>query len=274
MDSENKIDNEPSIRLIVEMRAKRGYIRLSSIYGSFNYMIDLDIAKDEITKFYCPHCKTELISKEFCTSCSAPMAAIVLDMGGKISFCTRKGCQIHNIGFEDLSTALKKLYQEYGFRGKHGPEDFSFPLIEHVHIKTEQEEHKEIIETGTFLHSYCPYCKKGLIVDDMLKLKIINLKNETGYIMLSPYLNVFSSKSTVYIPEEKNVLDIKCFHCDKSLLIKENRCEKCNSSIAKISVSARTKMIDFFICSRKGCTWHGLSRKDLDEIRLEDSLEW
>jgi hypothetical protein len=33
-------------------------------------------------------------------------------------------------------------------------------------------------------------------------------------------------------------------------------------------------MIDFFICAKKGCTWHGLNKKDLDDIRLEDSVEW
>ena len=30
----------------------------------------------------------------------------------------------------------------------------------------------------------------------------------------------------------------------------------------------------FYICSRKGCTWHGLNKNDLENIRLEDSLEW
>ena len=92
--------------------------------------------------------------------------------------------------------------------------------------------------------------------------------------MLSPYLNVFSSKSTIFIPEEKNIQEIKCFHCDKSFIVKDNKCERCGSSIVRFLVSARTKMIDFYICSRKGCTWHGLSKNDLDEIRLEDSLEW
>ena len=33
-------------------------------------------------------------------------------------------------------------------------------------------------------------------------------------------------------------------------------------------------LVDFHICSKKGCTWHGLSREDMDDIRLEQSLEW
>src|SRR5271157_439117 len=113
MDNDHKIDNEPSIKIIIELRAKRGYLRLSSIYGSYNYQVDVDVADNEIARFYCPHCKLELVTKEFCLTCMAPMAMLVLDMGGKVSFCTRKGCQNHNIGFEDLSVALKKLYQEF-----------------------------------------------------------------------------------------------------------------------------------------------------------------
>ena len=108
----------------------------------------------------------------------------------------------------------------------------------------------------------------------MLKLRILNEKDEEGYIMLSPYLNVFSSKSTIYLPEEKELKDIKCYHCNTSLKIPDNKCEKCGTAIAKVLVGARTKMIDFYICSKKGCTWHGLSKKDLDDIRLEDSNEW
>lgn len=274
MDNEQKIDNEPSIKLMIEMRAKKGYLRLSSIYGSYNYLVDIDIEDKEIARFYCPFCKEELITNEYCNTCSAPLAMIVLDMGGKISFCTRKGCQNHNIGFEDLTVALKKLYQEYGYRGKYHADEYIAPVKEHVHENSEEEEHKEIIASGTFLNSYCPFCKKSLIVDEMLKFKIININNEEGYIMLSPYLNVFSSKSTVYIPEEKNIQEVKCFHCDTSLIVKDSKCEKCGSTIVRISVIARIKMIDFYICSRKGCTWHGLSKFDLDEIRLEESLEW
>jgi hypothetical protein len=274
MDSEHKIDNANSIKMIIEIPGKKGYIRLSSIFGSYNYQVDFDVKIGEVSRFYCSHCKTELVSKDFCTACDAPMASLVLDMGGKVNFCTRKGCNNHNIGFEDLTLALKKFYQEFGLRGRQILEDLLIPPKEYVHEKTEDEENKEIIETGSFLHGYCPHCMKSLIESDMLKLKITNLNQEEGYIMLSPYLNVFSSKSTIYLPEEKDISNIKCFHCDKSLIIKNGKCERCGTAIAKILVSARTKMIDFFICSRKGCTWHGLSKKDLEEIRLEDSDEW
>jgi hypothetical protein len=106
----------------------------------------------------------------------------------------------------------------------------------------------------------------------MLKLRIEN--GESGILMLSPYLNVFTSKSTIVLPEEKTVSDLKCFHCNKTLIVEDKNCEKCGSPIAGIHVVARTKLINFYICTRKGCKWHGLNESDLYDIKLESSLEW
>jgi len=161
------------------------------------------------------------------------------------------------------------MYQEYGYAGKpqKRPESES-----HKAVAPKIDESAEILESGTFLQAYCPHCKKSLIEEDMLKLKISD--EEEGILMLSPYLNVFSSKSTVYLPEDKAVKDLKCPHCDHTLLEPKIQCEKCNSSVAKIQVTARTKLIDFYLCTKKGCKWHGLSSNDLYDIRLEDSLEW
>lgn len=273
MDEKHNIDNEPSIKLFVENANKNGTLRLSSIYGSYNYLSDIDFEDNEIQKFHCPHCHEELVSNEKCKTCEAPMVSLTLDIGGKVSFCSRKGCQDHNIGFEDLSVALKKMYLDFepGAKVKFKQDDI---VVDKIKTQTEEEINKEIIESGSFLNIYCPECKKSLIEDGMFKTRIVNEKDEEGYIMLSPYLNVFSSKSTIYLPEEKEIKDIKCFHCNTSLKIPDNKCENCGTPIFKVLVSARTKMIDFYVCSKKGCTWHGLSKKDLDDIRLEDSVEW
>ena len=71
----------------------------------------------------------------------------------------------------------------------------------------------------------------------------------------------------------KTVKDIKCCNCGTSLMEKDMKCPKCGSDVAKILVAAMSKMIDFYICSEKGCTWHGLSNEDLNQIILEDSEE-
>jgi hypothetical protein len=273
MDSDHKIDNEPCIHLRAETPGKKGYIRLSSIYGSYNYDSEIDIEPGTIAVFLCPHCSSNITTKQLCFECRAPLSSVILEIGGNITFCSRAGCKNHNISFEDLSGALAKLSHE-----SVRPANFQFNEIVNGKKagkeKTQKDKRKEIIESGSFLQAYCPLCKKSLIEKDVLKIKIVKKEGESGYMLLSPYLNVFSSKSTIFLPEDRNIDDIRCFHCDKSLMMADNSCGHCGSRVAKIVVSARTKMIDFYICAKKGCTWHGLSKEDLDEISLEDNLEW
>jgi len=268
MDDDHLVDNEASITLDIEIAGSKGKIHLSSIYGSYNYLTDIDMPKEDVAKFSCPHCKEEITSDSECLSCGANMVPFYLDMGGKVTICSRSGCKNHVVAFEDLAVALKKMYQEYGLAGK---DDFK---PDHVITQVEQEvdEEQEIIESGAFLNSYCPHCSKSLLEDNMLKLKIHN--GEEGYLMLSPYLNVFTSKSSIFLEEDKVLKDVQCWHCEKSLIPEEKSCEKCGSNIVKIEVGARTKLINFYICTKKGCRWHGLSGEDYFDIRLQDSLEW
>jgi len=268
MDNDHLVDNEPSISLNVEIAGNKGSIHLSSIYGSYNYLTDIEMPKEEVAKFSCPHCEEHITSDSECLSCGANMVPFYLDMGGKVTICSRSGCKNHVVAFEDLSVALKKMYQEYGLAGK---DDFK---PDHVITQVEQEvdEKKETIESGALLNSYCPHCSKSLLEDNMLKLKIHN--GEEGFLMLSPYLNVFTSKSTIFLEEDKALKDVRCWHCEKSLIPEDKSCEKCGSDIVKIEVGARTKLINFYICTKKGCRWHGLSGDDYFDIRLQDSLEW
>lgn len=276
MDDEHLVDNKESIKFNIDVSGTKGTINLSSIYGSYNYRADIDIPKESVAEFACPHCKAKLAIQEKCNDCDAPMVKLYLHMGGKVTFCSRNGCKKHSAEFEDLTSALRKFYHDYGFRApKHKLEDqeeASRSLKAFQEKEKPKEEIKEIIKSGTFLYAYCPHCRKSLIEENMLKLKVIN--GEEGFLLLSPYLNVFSSKSTIFLPEDKDVKEIMCPHCDTSLVIKDDQCDSCGSPTAKILVSASTKMVEFFICSRKGCKWHGLSDKDMNDIRLEDSLEW
>lgn len=272
MDPTVKVDNEDSIRLKIKLKEQTSTIYLSAIYGSYNYKCDLDLPKGEIVSFYCPHCEKELNSDQECLACGGPMVPFYLDMGGKVSICARSGCKNHHVEFEDLSLALRKLYQEYGFRGRKYPAERMAVDFRTEEMTPEEKEEQEIIRTGTFLQSYCPHCRKSLIENDMLKLKIIN--GEEGFLMLSPYLNSFTSKSTIFLPEDKTVTDIRCFHCNTSLVVKDKTCGKCGSPVSMIQVSASTKLINFYICTKKGCKWHGLSEEDLYSIKLEESDEW
>ncbi len=267
MDKENLVDGKQSIKLNIEVKNKKGIIRLSSIYGSYNYKCDIELPTNEIIKFFCPNCSSEIKSDMECDYCQAPMIPLVLDIGGKVGFCSRVGCKGHFLKFEDISLALKKISQEQEneFKPK--------PYTEHIEIK-EDEEIKEIVRTGAFLQAFCPNCKKSLIENNKLKVKVVKDNGETGILLLSPYLNVFTSKSSIFLSENKTVKDLVCPHCNKSLMVKDKKCEVCGSPVAKIAIAARTKLIDFYICSRKGCRWHGLSEEDIHDIELEDSIEW
>ncbi len=272
MDKEKLIDNKPSIHLNIEMDGKKGSIALSSIYGSFNFNCNIDLPVGHLAKFTCRSCNKEITSKEECLSCGAPMVPFYLDMGGKVSICSRSSCKNHFVEFEDLTTAMQRLYEEYGYEDSQNSRDNRNQNVPEAVVPDPVDERKEIIESGAFLHSYCPHCHKSLIENDLLKLKI--RKGDIGLLMLSPFLNVFSTKSTIFLPEEQPVEDIMCWHCDNSLIPTDKQCEKCGSKAARINVGARTKLIDFYICTKKGCRWHGVSEEDMQNIKLEDSMEW
>jgi len=275
MDKDKLVDNEPGIRLDITVGSKKGTIWLSSIYESYNYISDIDIATNEIADFSCPHCHSRIVDQETCDACHAPLVPFHLEEGGRVTICSRAGCKKHSVAFDDLSTALNHFYEKYSYIQA---DQLNLPTHKEekkeAHVQTEQEEDKEIIRTGTKLFAYCPYCKHSLIEDNMVKLKVENNSGETGFMMLSPYLNIFTHKSTIKLPEKQTIKSIKCFHCDHDLFVDDKSCPVCGSEVAKLLVTAMTKMIDFYVCSKKGCTWHGLSDEDLQSIALEDSKDW
>lgn len=272
MNEKKLVDNCPSIQLGVSIDGKKGTMNLSSVYESYNYICDIETPENEIVKLYCSHCNSEIVSKTECDLCNAPMIPFDLELGGNVSICSRIGCTNHFVKFVDFSFALKRLYIDAGYLERPYDEDMTGNWKNSV-PKNEEDKKIEVIRTGTFLHTYCPYCKKTLIEKGTIKLKV-KRNGKSGFLMLSPYLNVFTSKSTILLPENEFIGDIRCFHCDKTLMLTDEKCQQCGSDIARIMVSAKKRLFDFYICSKKGCRWHGLSKEDINDIRLEDSLEW
>ena len=200
------------------------------------------------------------------------MISLDLELGGSLSICSKIGCKNHFVKFVDFTFALKKFYIDEDYLGRPFVDDMKTALAEKKPLN-EEEEHIEIMKTGTFLQTYCPHCKKSLIKKGSIQLHIHRGK-ERGFLVLSPYLNVFNSKTTIRIPEDEMIGDLYCFHCHKPLLVEGGKCGDCGSEIAKLVVGASKRLVDFHICAKKGCRWHGLSKEDLNDIRLEDSLEW
>ncbi|MCD4706468.1 MAG: hypothetical protein K8S62_01870 [Candidatus Sabulitectum sp.] len=273
MDKEKLIDNDESVKLNIRFNNQEDTIYLSSIYSSYNYFCETEIPNEEIVEFICPHCKNNLEDQIKCTECSAPMVRLFLIEGGKIKFCSRADCKKHSVEFEEISSALRYAYENFKY-GNIDPSEKNIKIKKIIKEKQKEDKDKEVIKSGTFLRCFCPSCNKSLIEDDMIKFKIQKHDGKFGYLMISPYLNIFSHKSTIRLSEYATVKDIQCPSCEKSLMEKSKKCDKCGSKIAKVSVAAMSRMVDFYICSKKGCTWHGLSDKDLTNIILEDSEEW
>jgi len=118
MDPTHKVDSKSGIKLSARSLKNSGSIWLSSLYGSYKIDADIEIEKDEIVVLSCPYCRSEIISQEFCEACRAPMSSLILDMGGKVNFCTRKGCSKHSMEFEDMSLALKNFYEQFDLYSK------------------------------------------------------------------------------------------------------------------------------------------------------------
>lgn len=115
MDHETPMQGRPSIKLNIETLADRGTIRLCSIYGCYSHECDIELTEDEIARFYCPQCNKELFCNDACDlpNCHAPMIPLILQLGGRVFFCSRKGCQNHFVAFEDLGQEIRKFYHEY-----------------------------------------------------------------------------------------------------------------------------------------------------------------
>ena len=272
MDEKRLVDNCPGIKLKIAIGDNEGIIHLSSVYESYNYLCNIETPEGELIKLFCPHCNSEIKCSSNCDVCKSGMITLDLELGGSVSVCSRIGCQNHFVKFVDFSFALKKFYIDEDHMGRPFVEDMKTALADKKPLN-EEEEHVEIMKTGTFLHTYCPHCKKSLIENGSIKMHI-HRGEERGHLLLSPYLNVFTSKTTIRIPEDEFIGDLYCIHCHKPLMVEGGKCGECGSEIAKLVVSASKRLVDFHICAKKGCRWHGLSKEDLNDIRLEDSLEW
>lgn len=100
MDAEHLLDNCPSISTAAAYDGKKGYIRLSSLYGSYMIEADVDIPDGSAVEFFCPNCNASLLDETNCPECDAPMISMAVDGGGMVQSCSRRGCKDHTL---DLS---------------------------------------------------------------------------------------------------------------------------------------------------------------------------
>ena len=95
MDDSFSIDGRASIRCSVSFDRQHGWLRLSSVYGSFKFEAECGIPPDTVVKFYCPHCHEQIAGRSTCSECQAPMVPMMVTGGGVVQICSRRGCQNH-----------------------------------------------------------------------------------------------------------------------------------------------------------------------------------
>lgn len=94
-DETFSIDGQPSIRITISSNHKQGWLRLSCLYGSYNFACEFDVPTDSVVSFICPHCDVEFHSTLDCSICAAPMVPMLVDGGGIVQICSRRGCKNH-----------------------------------------------------------------------------------------------------------------------------------------------------------------------------------
>ena len=113
MTDEKKIDNHPSVKVSIKLKDKTGFLYLSSLYGSYEIISEIDLPMDAIVLFFCPHCNADLRGDRLCDKCNAPMVVFKSFTGGNIQICSRRGCKKHLVEFENLEDELLSFYKSY-----------------------------------------------------------------------------------------------------------------------------------------------------------------
>ncbi len=103
MDPENMIDEYPSIKLTLSFERMHGWLRLSSLYGSFNIESEYEIPPGVVCNFFCPHCHAEMRGGSPCPDCSSITVPMIVRGGGMIQICSRRGCKWHMLDLTGIN---------------------------------------------------------------------------------------------------------------------------------------------------------------------------
>ena len=102
MDHKHHIEGHPSVRVTISFGRKHGWLRLSSLYGSYTIESEYEIPADTIAQFFCPTCHAELAGATDCPVCAAPMVPLIVRGGGMVQICSRRGCTSHLLDVSGL----------------------------------------------------------------------------------------------------------------------------------------------------------------------------
>lgn len=124
----------------------------------------------------------------------------------------------------------------------------------------------------TYLNTYCPHCHNSFNIEKKEE-KSISFKAKYNKqdvdLKLSPYLDVFEIETSIPFEEGDTLEDLICPKCNESIVNKEVPCGECGSDVGEVMISALSKLMPFYICTKYGCEWHGLTKADERKLKLK-----
>ncbi len=131
------------------------------------------------------------------------------------------------------------------------------------------------INHDTYMDCWCPECGEGLNEDGKAVFRAINKDGEEGFTRLAPYLNILEQESSVNVDDSDELEDMRCPHCDVSLIDPDQVCKYDNCKMVKflISVSNSAKLV-ISLCVLRTCRWYTMSAEDNEQLILGNSNEW
>jgi len=97
MDESYLMDDFPSIKLTISYGKHHGWVRISSVYGSYKNEFEHERPLGTVANYFCPHCHAELIGGSPCPECSTTMVPLIVQGGGIVQICPLRGCQGHKL---------------------------------------------------------------------------------------------------------------------------------------------------------------------------------
>jgi len=247
------IENERIKLGVINHKLEQGILRLNP-YLNFHDSTSTIRLEDwqPMQDVLCPHCVHSFRETGTrCDECGSQVGRFVVRAGGEIFellFCLRKNCHWHGLTDE----ARERISLEAA--------GFSPPRNQ-----------KEFVQTGTRLKVSCPRCQADLVHGEDLLLHARNADGRLFVVRLSPVLNVFTSECSIFLSEGEEVADMICPRCDQSLWLDGKHCDACGARAVRLRVRAAAEEVDFYICMRNQCHWHGLSTDDRRRIILDET---
>lgn len=104
MDDSFVIDGYPAVRVTVSFNQHHGWLLLSSLYGAYTIKSEHEIPEGTVANFFCPHCNAELVGGSDCVDCGARMVSMIVQGGGIVQVCSRRGCRAHRLDLVESET--------------------------------------------------------------------------------------------------------------------------------------------------------------------------